>query len=63
LAIDDCVRRRVWLYQLYLYLIMIVEYPSRGMTPEADPVRWASLGRLVTDLVDRLTGNVVDPGQ
>lgn len=63
LAIDDCVRRRVWLYQLYLYLIMIVEYPSRGMTPAADPVRSARLGRLVTDLVDRLTGGGADPGQ
>jgi hypothetical protein len=63
LTIDDCVRRRVWLYQLYLYLIMIVEYPSRGMTPAADPARWARLGRLVVDLVDRLTGGAADPGQ
>jgi hypothetical protein len=63
LTIDDGVRRRVWLYQLYLYLIMIVEYPSRGMTPAADPDRWARLGRLVADLVDRLTGDGADPGQ
>jgi fructosamine-3-kinase len=63
LTIDAGVRRRVWLYQLYLYLIMIVEYPSRGMTPDGDPGRWALLGRLVTDLVDRLTGGATDPGQ
>ena len=63
LTIDDGVRRRIWLYQLYLYLIMIVEYPSRGMTPGADPARWALLARLVTDLVDRLTGGAADPGQ
>jgi fructosamine-3-kinase len=63
LAVDEGVRRRLWLYQLYLYLIMIVEYPSRGMTPGADPDRWALLGRLVTDLVDRLTGAGGDPGQ
>ena len=63
LTIDEGVRRRVWLYQLYLYLIMTVEYPSRGMTPEGDPGRWALLGRLVTDLVDRLTGGATDPGQ
>jgi fructosamine-3-kinase len=63
LSIDEGVRRRVWLYQLYLYLIMIVEYPSRGMTPDGDPGRWALLGRLVTDLVDRLTGGATDPGQ
>jgi fructosamine-3-kinase len=63
LMIDEGVRRRVWLYQLYLYLIMIVEYPSRGMTPGSDPGRWALLGRLVIDLVDRLTGGDTDPGQ
>jgi hypothetical protein len=63
LAVDDGIRRRVWLYQLYLYLIMIVEYPSRGMTPAGDPDRWALLGRLVSDLVDRLTAVGSDPGQ
>ncbi len=33
------------------------------MTPDGDPGRWALLGRLVTDLVDRLTGGATDPGQ
>jgi fructosamine-3-kinase len=55
MIIDDDVRRRVWLYQLYLYLLMIVEFPSRGMTPQRDSERWHYLGRLVTDLVDRLS--------
>ena len=63
LDIDAPVRRRVWLYQLYLYLIMIVEYPSRGMRPADDPQRWDLLRRIVTDLVDRLNGGVTDPGQ
>jgi fructosamine-3-kinase len=63
LEIDADVRRRVWLYQLYLYLIMVVEYPSRGMVPADDPQRWLRLRRLVTDLVDRLTGGTANPGQ
>ena len=47
LKIDDGVRRRLWLCQLYLYLLMIVEYPSRGMVPAEDPDRW----NLLCDLV------------
>jgi len=53
--VDDGVRRRVWLYQLYLYLLMIVEFPSRGLSPDGQPARWRRLGALVTGLVDNLT--------
>ncbi len=36
LVIDQSVRIRVRLYRLYLYVLMIVEYPSRGMDPTED---------------------------
>ncbi len=46
LEIDEEVRIRVRLYRLYLYLLMIVEYPSRGMDPDED--RRAHLCDLLT---------------
>jgi fructosamine-3-kinase len=54
LKIDDGVRRRLWLYQLYLYLLMVVEYPSRGMRPEDDPARWELLAHLVRSRIELL---------
>jgi fructosamine-3-kinase len=53
--VDDQVHRRLWLYQLYLYLIMTVEYPSRGMDRAANPQRWAKIQALVRDLVAKLS--------
>jgi aminoglycoside phosphotransferase (APT) family kinase protein len=55
LAIDDVLRRRLALCRLHLYLIMLVEFPSRGKTPESDPDIWHRVGRLVTKLVTALS--------
>jgi fructosamine-3-kinase len=55
LQIDAGVRRRLWLYQLYLYLLMIVEYPSRGMSVADDPERWDLLCDLVRTRVSLLS--------
>jgi fructosamine-3-kinase len=52
--IDATARRRLWLAQLYLYLMMVVEYPSRGMDPADHPPRWERVNALVRDLVARL---------
>jgi fructosamine-3-kinase len=53
-AIDDGVRRRAWLYQLYLYLLMAVEFPSRGMTMTTSRERWDRLAMLLASLLTRL---------
>jgi fructosamine-3-kinase len=53
--IDGVARRRLWLAALYLYLMMVVEYPSRGMDPADDPPRWDLVNGLVKDLVAHLT--------
>jgi len=53
-TIDHGVRNRLRLYQLYLYLLMIVEYPSRGMDPADDPDRWDTLCTLVRTRVEML---------
>jgi fructosamine-3-kinase len=55
LAIDDAVRRRLALCRLHLYLIMLIEFPSRGKTPENDPDIWHRVRSLVVDLVDGLS--------
>ena len=55
-VVDDCVRRRVWLCQLYLYLVMIVEFPSRGMTFETDEWRWVAQRGQVRSLIAKLAG-------
>ncbi|HEY2672602.1 MAG TPA: aminoglycoside phosphotransferase family protein [Rugosimonospora sp.] len=53
LVLDGGARRRLALYRLYLYLVMIVEMPSRGTTPESQPGHHERL----VDLIDReLTG-------
>ncbi|SBT41062.1 phosphotransferase family protein [Micromonospora auratinigra] len=44
---DAAVRRRLGLYRLYLYLLMTVEMPSRGITPASDPGRVARLAGLL----------------
>jgi fructosamine-3-kinase len=53
-VVDDSVRRRVWLCQLYLYLVMIVEFPSRGMTEEAHEWRSVTQRTLVRGLIAKL---------
>jgi fructosamine-3-kinase len=55
-TVDSEVRRRAWLYQLYLYLIMTVEFPSRGMSPTTHADRWARLARLLEDRLSNLDG-------
>jgi fructosamine-3-kinase len=55
LPVDDNLRIRCDFAQLYLYLVMIVEYPSRGMTRATDPARWDLLHGLVRDIVSRLS--------
>jgi fructosamine-3-kinase len=44
---DAAVRRRLGLYRLYLYLLMTVEMPSRGITGASDPGRVARLAELL----------------
>ena len=39
--------RRLTLYKIWLYLLMIVEMPSRGMTPRNEPRRAAGLDELL----------------
>ncbi|GAA1396504.1 phosphotransferase family protein [Catellatospora coxensis] len=48
---DAPARRRLALYRLYLYLLMTVEVPSRGIT---DEWRQTGLARLLTEEVERL---------
>ena len=55
LSVDDDLHRRLWLCRLYLYLIMLIEFPSRGKTPETDPDTWHRVRALVIDLVGRLS--------
>ncbi|HEY7174497.1 MAG TPA: hypothetical protein VH442_06235 [Micromonosporaceae bacterium] len=43
------------LCRLHLYLIMLVEFPSRGKTPQSDPDIWHRLGRLIARLVTALS--------
>ena len=55
-TVDSDVRRRAWLYQLHLYLIMTIEFPSRGMSPTTHADRWARLARLLEDRLSNLDG-------
>ncbi|WP_431729701.1 phosphotransferase [Verrucosispora sp. TAA-831] len=53
LVFDDGVRRRLALYRMHLHLLMTVEMPSRGITPDNDPGRHTILADLLTrDLAD-----------
>jgi fructosamine-3-kinase len=53
-TVDDGVRRRAWLCQLYLYLLMFVEMPSRGMMMPASRERRDRLTTLLHSLLARL---------
>ncbi|HLT09314.1 MAG TPA: aminoglycoside phosphotransferase family protein [Micromonosporaceae bacterium] len=53
-TVDEDVRRRAWLCQLYLYLVMVVEYPSRGMTVETDGDRWYRQAAVLERLLSKL---------
>ena len=53
LIFDDGARRRLALYRMHLHLLMTVEMPSRGITPDNDPGRHALLAELLDrDLAD-----------
>jgi aminoglycoside phosphotransferase (APT) family kinase protein len=55
LSTTPSLRRRTWLSQLYLYLVMLVEMPSRGLDRHGEHARrWALLADLVTDLLARI---------
>lgn len=54
LHIDEGARRRLWLYQLYLYLVMMIEFPSRGLSPVAEAGLWSRLTELQADLLAKL---------
>ncbi|MEU3454561.1 aminoglycoside phosphotransferase family protein [Micromonospora sp. NPDC006766] len=47
--LDAAVRRRLGLYRLYLYLLMTVEMPSRGITAESEPWRVTRLPELLDE--------------
>ncbi|MEV4200419.1 phosphotransferase family protein [Micromonospora globbae] len=53
LDLDAAAARRLSLYRMYLYLLMVVEMPSRGMTPDSHPERH-------TDLADLLHQELTD---
>jgi len=55
IVLDADARRRLRLYQLHLYLTMLVEYPSRGMTPTSPPGRWDTIIAAFRATFDRLT--------
>jgi fructosamine-3-kinase len=51
---DRDAHRRLRLYQLHLYLVMLVEYPSRGMTATSPPGRWDRIVSVFRGAFDRL---------
>ncbi|MFJ8582159.1 phosphotransferase family protein [Micromonospora sp. NPDC093277] len=57
--------RRLGLYRLYLYLLMTVEMPSRGITAESEPWRVTRLAELLdqelSDLDKPPTGSTASP--
>lgn len=55
LVVDDAVRIRYDFAQLYLYLLMVVEFPSRGKTPESQQSMWDLLYKIIREIVDRLS--------
>jgi len=54
---DETARRRLTLYRLHLYLIMLVEMPSRGMTGSSAEARRALLNPLVEAELAALEGH------
>jgi Ser/Thr protein kinase RdoA (MazF antagonist) len=55
LAVDPAVRIRYDFARLYLYLLMLVEFPSRGKTPTSDPRMWQLLNDLIPQVVTDLS--------
>jgi hypothetical protein len=53
-AVDESVRRRLTLYRLHLYLIMLIEIPSRGMTGQYAEARRARLHPLFESELEAL---------
>jgi len=53
-SLDVSERRRLTLYRLHLYLLMIVEMPSRGMTRENESGRHEFLGPLLDEQLHEL---------
>jgi len=53
--VDDDTLRRYAFAQLYLYLVMVVEVPSRGMDAEQERWRREVCGGLVRELVTQLS--------
>jgi fructosamine-3-kinase len=56
LVLDEAARQRLGLYRLHLYLLMIVEMPSRGMTRQNSPERYRALPELLAEQVKALSG-------
>ncbi|MET8231661.1 phosphotransferase [Micromonospora sp. NPDC005298] len=54
LVLDDSARRRLALYRLHLYLLMTVEMPSRGMTPDSHRGRHERLATLLGEEITAL---------
>ncbi|GIJ46475.1 phosphotransferase [Virgisporangium aliadipatigenens] len=53
---DNAARRRLALYRLHLYLLMLVEMPSRAMVGPSSVERRERLGQLFTEEMDVLGG-------
>jgi aminoglycoside phosphotransferase (APT) family kinase protein len=58
---DDSARRRLALYRMHLYLLMLVEMPSRGMSSRSHPERYDRLRELLARWVSYLTSAGQDP--
>jgi aminoglycoside phosphotransferase (APT) family kinase protein len=56
LRLDNAARRRLALYRLHLYLLMLVEMPSRAMTGPPSQPRRERVGRLFTEEMNVLGG-------
>ncbi|MFF5202279.1 phosphotransferase family protein [Micromonospora parva] len=54
LVLDASARRRLAFYRLHLYLLMTVEMPSRGMTAQSHPGRYAQLAALLDEEIAAL---------
>jgi aminoglycoside phosphotransferase (APT) family kinase protein len=54
MTFDDSARRRLALYRLHLYLLMVVEMPSRGMTGPEHKRRHDLVRTLLTEEVEAL---------
>ncbi len=54
LVLDASARRRLSFYRLHLYLLMTVEMPSRGMTEQSHPGRYAQLTALLDEEIAAL---------